>query len=691
MTNIPKRELIKLISTHIPEGAIRLHFNIGSKTDTVSRLGSFSKEKLVEFIKLNDSVYSRLEFLTKEFPFSGSPSLYILTYEALDDVYGIASNTNRLEFIENSIVSEVIIPGDFLEYERSIELQVFYKKRIEYTESNDLDKTYGATKFVHSLERGIIWFFEKYAVLATADFVSTRPIRIAISALTTVKLNVPVFDEEMLRKLQANSKISNASFSKSGNGMSDELDVKSITIYDDSLRDSTLFEQLDSSNARQQNSSFLKQNDYTTKGVGISRRYAKVWTPAKLKKLEIFGIAKKVMSKLAFEVDSLDLTDENEALSHFLIFNVKELNNKILNTHESSVISQLLSKIIVANSREHKSVEVSNQMINDLVKISSKIGLMTSIDYDCENCGTGLYSCPECGNTRVNIVDGGYRCTNCKISVDFEDMECDCGKPLEIMNYENHIVLIPDYDLVTTLQSIVNNSTSENISGFTFLVDRKCLKVIYSEQSRWMQYSLRDLKKWRVQAHYPLDISRTKVDKKMMKAIRNTREKCHRTGYHPTKNDCSECLSKNLSKEELQNGELCLLRVFGIPISEGFDGIHHGYEKADVVYTDRDIHSDEEISIGIHMKSRRKVVKGPIGRGHEYIKGLMCQYIYSLYLNRIQKYNFDIIGISIPEILDEDVRSTFIVTSKLYGISIILIEEGDWCQIFKEASNVLEF
>ena len=108
-----------------------------------------------------------------------------------------------------------------------------------------------------------------------------------------------------------------------------------------------------------------------------------------------------------------------------------------------------------------------------------------------------------------------------------------------------------------------------------------------------------------------------------------TKEKCYRHDTPPRQERCDECLASNISEKQVyMRREVCLPRIMGLAIEKDFDGIHHGYEIADIKY--RDVFGELSIELGIHLKSRTKSRPRGLGRSVYVIKSLYTQVFYSL-------------------------------------------------------------
>lgn len=692
MFNIPKSELIKIIINHFSYAEIRGQFSIKESTKISRRLNSYKKSKLIDFISSKSLALDKLQKISDSYPFNGQPSLYILTYEnkQIDTVI----KEKEILFPEQSKLVSIIFRGEINQaYDGIKEMVIPYKKRIEYIVADSESDKYGELSYVESLEEAILWFFEgdiNYAILATSHYFSVRGLVQTVSRLSEFTLQFPIITESMLKKLQANSKLSNASFGLLPGEDSDFLDVRSLTIFDDKLSDRQIFKDLNESRAREQFSSYMKQNDYVTTGIGLSRRTSKVWTPSKLKKIEVFKIAKKIVEKLTTETRRLDLSKESDSLCYFLLFSTKTFNGYNLKKAEIEFYSQLLSLVYMTFISQDKGHTVDNSFLYNLVKYSKRFGLNIAYEYECRNCGRSIHKCTNCGSVLIEdkgILESELKCKVCETSTNIDDYRCDCGESVEMIGLWNHIFLYPELDTIKEIKKVLNSKTRKVVDFNYFVFSFSQLKIIENETRKsWKEIELKDLKKWRTLGKINTITLNKKNEMRIKGYLNKAKEKCPIRDYHPDQSDCNICRTKTLSESDLKLGNICLLRLYGIAIEEFFDGIHHGNEKADISYTDEFFDNGTKLEIGIHFKSKAKVIK-EVGRGNSYIKGVMSQFVYSLYMNRIGTFNFDVIGISIPNIIEESMKKSFIEVSKLFNTNFICLEEPEWLKIMAKAEE----
>jgi hypothetical protein len=145
---------------------------------------------------------------------------------------------------------------------------------------------------------------------------------------------------------------------------------------------------------------------------------------------------------------------------------------------------------------------------------------------------------------------------------------------------------------------------------------------------------------------------------------------------------------KILSGSKLSN--ICFPRIFGYAIDEEFDGIHHGHEVADIKYSDVLYETDTQLEIGIHLKSRVASKKRGLGRSVDSVKELYMQYCYSAFLSARDRADLNVIGISIPNVVNSEVIENFQYLSNQLGYPLIILAEGEWINILDAAIEKAE-
>jgi hypothetical protein len=141
-------------------------------------------------------------------------------------------------------------------------------------------------------------------------------------------------------------------------------------------------------------------------------------------------------------------------------------------------------------------------------------------------------------------------------------------------------------------------------------------------------------------------------------------------------------MNEEISKARILKGdEICLPRIFGYAIDKDFDGIHHGHEIADIRYPDILDETGEQLNLGIHLKSREHSRKRGLGRSVPSVKGLYTQYCYSAYLAASKGENLNVIGISVPNVINDGVIENFQYLANQLGYPLVILTEVEWVKI----------
>jgi hypothetical protein len=164
------------------------------------------------------------------------------------------------------------------------------------------------------------------------------------------------------------------------------------------------------------------------------------------------------------------------------------------------------------------------------------------------------------------------------------------------------------------------------------------------------------------------------------------KEKCGRNNRHSSNEICSACMREVITTARIKAGDdLCLSRLFGYAVDEEFDGVHHGHEIADIRYSDVWLNTGEEVRLGIHLKSRERPRVRGLGRSISSIKGLYTQYCHSAYLTTIGNADLNVIGVSVPNTISNEVREDFQFISGQFGYPLVVLDEEDWLRIMDAA------
>jgi hypothetical protein len=385
---------------------------------------------------------------------------------------------------------------------------------------------------------------------------------------------------------------------------------------------------------------------------------------------------------------------ENNYLSYISYFsNVTVMvGGKIINGQMRNLFQKLLEQIF--NAYKHKNeIVISFDFLYNLIEFQSKLDLQLSTHFECSNCGGGLGRCPDCLIPySVKIKDGAInvacpKCSN-EVSTD-QNLICECGTELEIANLENHIQIYPGASLQQAIQDFIDQNLDELSWKGVFVIDGLVLKLLQLRKPKNELpglVRLNQLGSWQDKARYSI----RKSNQKYLPLLAMTKEKCYRNNTPPTIESCEKCKATKIKEAQIyKKKEVCLLRIFGLPIEKAFDGIHHGFEIADIKYEDS--YEGTAINLGIHLKSRTKSRPKGLGKSVYPIKSLYTQTFYSAYQALKGDINFDVIGISIPNAIRKEVVDSIQLLLNKLGYSLLVLEEDDWLKIFDAALETVAF
>jgi predicted RNA-binding Zn-ribbon protein involved in translation (DUF1610 family) len=704
MYQIPKLELINIIVEESSNQEIKEYFKIGEGTNIKERLLSFTKSELSSYISNKPSLRNKILILVNQYPLKKAPTLYVVIVsnkesDLLDNLVNTSKeledklNKEAVVFKDDKSIRAVYTKNYFQEiYQRPsvYELMLSYEKKIDYNESDPNNPKYGELITVYSLESALFWLPKtnyKFGIIASCDFASVKPILKYLNQKYQLNVSLPDLSQEMLTKISEGSKIRNATFSLIDKSSTDEYDADSITVFDDFLSDRKIFKNISKNSYREQKSGFyLDHPDILRAGLGITRRYGRVWTPAHLNKDELVRLSLGITKKLSDELNKLVDDDDFETFTGFYA-NVKvKVENRELKGDQRMLFDKLIQKIITADRNKNKNkIKLDNDLIIQIVKNKKVLGLNVNTNYDCPNCGKQMAKCQNCGNALdVKYETNSFHniCSSCKKDYSDDDIICQCGETISIVDFISHLFIHPSNYILDTVRKYCDQLHPSIKNPNPFIIIGNILYILKPKVGqKYKRYSLSDLNLWKRTANIQMQELLSEAHYK--KILYKMREKCSINNYHPHKTDCQKCLNKNITSKEIKSAQICLLRLFGLPIGVKLDGIHHGYEGADIDYIDHI--GNNRVRLGIHVKSKSKERRmNGLGRGVIKIKELYAQLYYTIY-KELQKQQYDILGIGIPDKISTDVISSMEELLMRFRIPFIIIDKEDWSKVTSAA------
>jgi len=136
-----------------------------------------------------------------------------------------------------------------------------YEKRVELVECDPESPNYSETRVEYSLENALVWYpksCSSYAVIACCDFSAVSSLITYLNNKYGIEASLPDLTETMLNNLAIGSKVTNATFTlEFPEDNESNIDVNSITVYDNKLAESKIYTQMREQKGRVQRSGFF--------------------------------------------------------------------------------------------------------------------------------------------------------------------------------------------------------------------------------------------------------------------------------------------------------------------------------------------------------------------------------------------------------------------------------------------------
>lgn len=703
-TPVPKREIIDLVIRNIPVDQIREMLKIQAETDFRHRLDDFSKVKLLEVLQSTEIGRNALEETKANYPLSSSPSLYLVSVSSWPGFPHLLELTTELaeqmhnaavRFGSDRTVRSVYIITPAREFHTQIlfqEIPLVYEKKIEYVVADPESEDFGETDVIYSLEKAIIWYSSEYkhALLLCGDFQAVKPILNYCRTKLDMSWQLPYLSEEMLDRLAEGANPRTASFTRIDDDPIGNYDAQSLTISDHSLGELRSYRSLSDDPSRQQTFGFYSSHpDLVYGGMGISRQYGRIWTPARLRKDTLLALSINLIQKTELELNREAEVNLNGFIAYYRNTPIK-LGRKNLRSQQRYYIEELIKAIIRARRSPTLEFQLEPDFIRNLIEQYQNIDVVPALNIHCENCGDNLARCLICNSpltpffTDLQIT---FHCPTHPDEQQYRDNQlfsCDCGANIEL-TFSADIRILPGVQLLKAIHKFLAVLENQHFDG-SFIITGNVLRLLPRNRVAINEYHLLEFRMWQTRAHiHQRNISdERKIQYRQI--LGRIKEKCIRNNRHSSLEICAACMQEAVTTARINSGnDLCLARLFGYAIDEEFDGVHHGHEVADIRYPDILLNTGEEVRLGIHLKSRESHRVHGLGRSVSCIKGLYTQYCYSAYLATLGGEDLDVIGVSVPNEISDEVRENFQFISGQFGYPLLVLDEEDWFRIVDAA------
>ncbi len=707
-TSVPKQKLVEGICKVIPEESIRTRLQIRPKTSLEKRLQGFTKAELLGVLTSTSDGEQALRRLEQDYVLSSPPTLYLMKLQGQPDPDGLIAATAELARLgmDGSLVagdadrvravylaSPAVSLGLGSE-SATAEVPLYYEHRLEYTECEPKSPDYGKRKDVYSLERAFIWLVEghSHAVICASDFAAVRPvIHFGISQLG-LSWVLPDLTQDMMNRLAARAEPRTATFSTARGGVPTFLDVQTVTVSDPDLAGRSGFTQIRRDPNRQQTAGFYTKHPYfDRKGLGIARRYGRVWTPALVGREDLVRLAITLIEKAEEELSHQHERDPRGYVRYHhnvaVTINGREIKGRVRRAFDD-----LMTAVLRAYSGQSREDSVERDLVRALVKHQRPLGLTVLTDFECPECGdTVIGSCPDCRVPYVVTIKKDSRLvvkcpkSSCVHRPDVDGgFVCECGQEVPLVALENHLVILPRPECMAGVRQLLGAMSEVTWDGF-FCIAGFVLKLLRSPDPPFLQIvRLDDLRLWREKAeHRKRSLPYGREREALLSILDGAKEKCRANNGHPTHEICTGCVwvKGRIPAEQVKRGEVCLPRILGLPIGKPFDGVHHGREVADVRYEDAIAETGQAVKLALHLKSRTRPRPQGIGRNVSPVKALYTQLFYSVYLAMTGRAEIDVVGVSIPNTIHEDVVASWTRLANELGFPLVVVDENEWLKI----------
>ena len=700
-TAVPKHKLINEILSNIPEGDIRAHFRIFRSQNLADRLDSFRKSALELLLRSSEEGRNRFQRLEERYPqnmpstfylvkviprdYTGElpPAINALVPGGRDAGLNTPNRSVRIIYLDR----EEFIPPDM----QLIEIPLVYEHKLEFSVGDPPDSdSYGETERTYTLKRAFVWLLDNHShgLVCCSDMAGLNAIMEYFYTQLDVSLSLPNMTQDIFSRLIDVGTPSSATF----RGF--PANVPTISVHAPGVEESEIYQELAEDEDREQVSGFFRGDDNAYfASFGISRNYARIWTPWRYSKPHLISAATQIINRTEEELSKEYENNASSYVKYFSDVRVK-VGEKTLSGQARINFQKFIEWIVLSQRVPNNELEVDASDILNLIKLKGKLDLEIALHFDCPNCGGGLRRCPNCLEPyQIKVEDGNLVavCTRCKVEIAAHQIQCECGTDIEFVALGNHVRLHPGPNLQQAIINFVNEQLDDFDWQGTFVIDGLLFKTLALRAIGDLPpiIHLADLLSWQKHAR----IHQLQPRKVLLPIINHTKEKCRRDNRPPNQALCDECLAGHITEDQIRTRrEVCSPRIMGIAINQQFDGIHHGHEVADIRYTDHLVNGGNQIDLGIHLKSRQNPRVEGLGRSVYAIKSLYTQIFYSAFQALMdQDISFDAIGISIPNRIHPEVIDTIQSLLNQLGFSLLVIEKDDWLRIFDAALTKIFF
>ncbi len=658
-----------------------------------------TKNELIEFcIKNNLMTPEKINELYNQYKDSSNAVLYLLLstkskfdYSKIDDksinfYANMVNQTLKDDRIFNFCLESLEKKADYIH----ISLVFSKKSTIIYGGIPPIDGyKSGDVITISELEDVHIYHYNDYEkfIVKCNDATVLKLVKKIISGVFTCSVYHPKFDKKFIDKITENpngkSHIIRASFL---NQTKKSSEPSSITLGDEKLDEISLFDNLQNNSKYEKIYNCFRVEIFgKPRFVGISNTKGKLWIPATLEKREMEWFARAILQKFANTLDNLSDDPDKYILFHKgYIFDEDTTVNNLYYSISNSLIT-------------NEAISFDDNFFYNIVRHAKGHFIVSISPYYCEAHDiTTQVCCINNHNHSLRIVVDQkdkklfLKCLTCDLKVELIEYISNlkttcCNNYFEVNSYSDVLCVSPTRKAMESIKDFFKNISFENFDTDFFCIYQGLISK-YENKREWEYKTLEYFK--------PLSrIMSTSKNELLHSKLKIIKERC--LVRNPKQEFCSECTNKVLGKSlsewnidaknihKYNKYRICLPRLIGYVMSNNFDGIHNGYEMADVKFIyDENMglikefsNKNEGIKVGIHIKSAEKT--DPKDCINPKITSAIGHIITSAF-----KKDFDIVGFAMPNQLNEEIVKELQFICQGLNIDLLIIDEDDWLKIY---------
>ncbi len=528
-----------------------------------------------------------------------------------------------------------------------IELAYSYVASVQVTDPQTEYPT-----LVDDLRRGFIWLkpAEEWIAVCVRDEAINN---ILVSALNK-HLNCPFkplyFPKSALQQLEPLENIRRATFYDGSTGTRRRLTNANM------IRDSLAMSELKSRDQHDERpASGYNQTlpDGTTFALGYSSERGKIFFSRDLTVTQMRAWAPNKIRDIANTIDSLRLI----APADFVKMASPEILRR-MSQPSREVIEDISRAVIEAKFGRLGEIELHHDSVTCYQVLGTRVDAYFRVD--CEACEEpSEIRCTSCQEPISTLRGGDLVCAQCGQLVDPQRVECSDGHQNVAASVPALVHIVPMSNLRTQVAELVTRSTGERFNAdeeFFFIRDSRL--ILESPDTR-VVYTLGDISDFAVMV--PSRIPDPERDS-IRGELPHFKERCNRMSSER----CATCVKDAHAKK-------CYLRLFGLLDPGYVPRPHEGHEYGDYSRLVNLGGQQKQLVVAFKTGSpSSRVIKQRDSKGRD---------IYTQVGGYFHDATKDVIGICVPQRLDEGFKSMLRAEAHSASKGLLFIDDEDLCRV----------